>query len=96
MDFALPDTAVAVREGVAKVAARYGHDYWSRCDEEHRFPHEVWQDLADGGWIGLCVPEEYGGGGQGMLELAVACETLAASGGTAGTFLYILTPGFGR
>ncbi|MFC6343624.1 acyl-CoA dehydrogenase family protein, partial [Nocardioides hankookensis] len=45
--------------------------------------------------IGLCVPEEYGGGGGGMLELAVACETLAASGGTAGTFLYILTPGFG-
>ena len=95
MDFRLPDTAVAVRDGVAKVAARYGHDYWSRCDAEERFPHEVWQDLADGGWIGLCVPEEYGGGGQGMLELAVACETLAASGGTAGTFLYILTPGFG-
>jgi acyl-CoA dehydrogenase len=41
------------------------------------------------------VPEEYGGGGQGLLELAVACETLAASGGTAGIFLYILTPGFG-
>ena len=95
MDFTLPETAIAVRDGVAKVAARYGHDYWSRCDEECRFPHEVWQDLADGGWIGLCVPQEYGGGGQGMLELAVACETLAASGGTAGTFLYILTPGFG-
>jgi acyl-CoA dehydrogenase len=95
MDFTLPETAVAVRDGVAKVAARYGHDYWSQCDEERRFPHEVWRDLADGGWIGLCVPEEYGGGGQGMLELAVACETLTASGGTAGTFLYILTPGFG-
>ena len=95
MDFTLSETAAAVRDGVAKVASRYGHDYWSRCDAEHRFPTEVWQDLADGGWIGLCIPEEYGGGGQGMLELAVACETLAASGGTAGTFLYILTPGFG-
>ena len=95
MDFTLTETTAAVRDGVAKVASRYGHDYWSRCDEEHRFPTEVWQDLADGGWIGLCIPEEYGGGGQGMLELAVACETLASSGGTAGTFLYILTPGFG-
>ena len=95
MDFTLSDTAAAVRDGVAKVASKYGHDYWSSCDEEHRFPAEVWQDLAAGGWIGLCIPEEYGGGGQGMLELAVACETLAASGGTAGTFLYILTPGFG-
>src|SRR5688572_18207636 len=95
MDFDLPETAVAVREGVAAVAAKYDHAYWSRCEEEHRFPAEAWQDLADGGWIGLCVPEEHGGGGAGMLELAVACETLAASGGTAGTFLYILTPGFG-
>lgn len=95
MDFDLPETAVAVRQGVAAVAARYDHGYWSRCEQEHRFPTEVWQDLSDGGWIGLCVPEQYGGGGQGMLELAVACETLAASGGTAGTFLYILTPGFG-
>ena len=95
MDFDLPETALAVREGVAAVAARYDHAYWSRCEEEHRFPVEAWRDLAEGGWIGLCVPEEYGGGGAGMLELAVACETLAASGGTAGTFLYILTPGFG-
>ena len=95
MDFTLPDSALAVREGVAAVAARYDHAYWSRCEEEHRFPSEVWQDLAEGGWIGLCVPEQYGGGGQGMLELAVACEALTASGGTAGTFLYILTPGFG-
>lgn len=95
MDFDLPETAVAVREGVAAVAAKYDHHYWSECEEQHRFPTEAWRDLADGGWIGLCVPEEYGGGGAGMLELAVACETLAASGGTAGIFLYILTPGFG-
>jgi acyl-CoA dehydrogenase len=95
MDFTLPDTALAVRDGVRAVGARYDHAYWSRCEDEHRFPVEAWRDLADGGWIGLSVPEEYGGGGQGMLELAVACETLAASGGTAGIFLYILTPGFG-
>lgn len=95
MDFDLPETALAVRDGVAAVAAKYDHAYWSRCEDEHRFPSEAWRDLADGGWIGLTVPEEYGGGGAGMLELAVACETLAASGGTAGVFLYILTPGFG-
>jgi acyl-CoA dehydrogenase len=95
MDFDLPESAQAVREGVAAVAARYDHAYWSRCEAEHRFPTEAWRDLADGGWIGLTVPEEHGGGGAGMLELAVACETLAASGGTAGIFLYILTPGFG-
>jgi acyl-CoA dehydrogenase len=95
MDFDLPDTAVAVRDGVAAVAAKYDNAYWSRCEEEHRFPQEAYDDLAAGGWFGLAVPEEYGGGGQGILELAVANETLCASGGTAGSFFYVTTPGFG-
>lgn len=95
MDFDLPDSALAVRDGVAAVAAKYDHAYWSRCEEEHRFPDEVFADLGRGGWLGLCIPEEYGGGGQGLLELAVANDTLCGSGGTAGTFLYVTTPGFG-
>ena len=95
MDFELPDTAAAVRDGVAAVAAKYDNAYWSRCEDEHRFPQEAYDDLAAGGWFGLAVPEEYGGGGQGILELAVANETLCASGGTAGSFFYVTTPGFG-
>lgn len=95
MDFELPETALAVRDGVAAVAAKYDNAYWSRCEEEHRFPDEVFRDLGQGGWLGLCIPEEYGGGGQGLLELAVANDTLCASGGTQGTFIYVTTPGFG-
>ncbi|RNL65455.1 acyl-CoA dehydrogenase [Nocardioides marmoriginsengisoli] len=95
MDFNLPESALAVRDGVAAVAAKYDNAYWSRCEEEHRFPDEVFKDLGDGGWLGLCIPEEYGGGGQGLLELAVANDTLCASGGTQGTFIYVTTPGFG-
>jgi acyl-CoA dehydrogenase len=95
MDFDLPDTALAVRDGVAAVAAKYDHAYWSRCEEEKRYPTEIYRDLADGGWLGLSVPEQYGGGGQGLLETAIACETLCASGGTAGSFFYVLNPGFG-
>jgi acyl-CoA dehydrogenase len=95
MDFNLPESAIAVRDGVAAVAAKYDNAYWSRCEEEHRFPDEVFKDLGDGGWLGLCIPEEYGGGGQGLLELAVANDTLCASGGTQGTFIYVTTPGFG-
>lgn len=95
MDFDLPESALAVRDGVAAVAAKYDHAYWSRCEEEHRFPHEAYEDLAAGGWLGLAVPEEYGGGGQGLLELAISNETLCASGGTAGSFFYVTTPGFG-
>jgi len=95
MDFDLPESAVAVRNGVAAVAAKYDHAYWSRCEDEKRYPTELYRDLADGGWLGLSVPEEYGGGGQGLLETAIACETLCASGGTAGAFIYVLNPGFG-
>lgn len=95
MDFDLPGSALAVRTGVAAVAARYDNAYWSACEEKHRFPDEVFRDLGEGGWLGLCIPEEYGGGGQGLLELAVANDTLCASGGTAGTFIYVTTPGFG-
>lgn len=95
MDFDLPESAQVVRDGVAAIAAKYDAAYWGRCEEEHRFPQEVWDELADGGWLGLSIPEEYGGGGQGLLELTVANEALTASGGVAGTFLYITTPGFG-
>ena len=89
MDFNLPETALAVQDGVRAVAAKYDNAYWSECEEAHRFPTEVFTDLGKGGWFGLNVPEEYGGGGQGLLEVAVANEALCASGGTAGSFFYV-------
>jgi acyl-CoA dehydrogenase len=96
MDFALPESALAVQEGVGRVAAKFDLAYWDRCDAEHVWPEELWQDLAGAGWIGLAIPEEYGGGGQGLLELVVATECLAASGaGGVASLLYVLTPGFG-
>jgi acyl-CoA dehydrogenase len=95
MDFNLPETALAVQDGVRAVAAKYDNAYWSECEEAHRFPTEVFSDLGKGGWFGLNIPEEYGGGGQGLLEVAIANEALCASGGTAGSFFYITTPGFG-
>ncbi|GAA3072155.1 acyl-CoA dehydrogenase family protein [Streptosporangium carneum] len=96
MDFTLPESALAVRRGVAGICSRYDLDYWQRCESDGRWPEEVWTELAEGGWLGLAVPEEYGGGGQGLLELAVATETLSASGAAGGSaFTYVLTPGFG-
>ncbi|MEV4393276.1 acyl-CoA dehydrogenase family protein [Nonomuraea sp. NPDC049607] len=96
MDFTLPESAQAVQRGVAEICARYDLGYWQRCESDKRWPEEVWADLAKGGWLGLAVPEEHGGGGQGLLELAVATETLASSGAAGGSaFTYVLTPGFG-
>ncbi|WP_395105597.1 acyl-CoA dehydrogenase family protein [Actinomadura sp. SCN-SB] len=96
MEFDLPDSAIAVRDGVGAIASKYGQDYWDRCDAEKRWPEEVWRELVDGGWHSLAIPEEYGGGGQGLLELAVALESLAGGGaGGAASFMYLLTPAFG-
>ena len=96
MDFTLPESALAVRDGVGKLASAFDLEYWTRCDLDKRWPEEVWEELAAGGWLGLAIPEEFGGGGAGLLDLAVAAETLAASGaGSAASFLYLLTPTFG-
>ncbi|MEU8245635.1 acyl-CoA dehydrogenase family protein [Nonomuraea sp. NPDC048916] len=96
MDFTLTESALAVRRGVGDICSRYDLGYWQRCEADKRWPEEVWAELAKGGWLGLAVPEEYGGGGQGLLELAVATETLSASGAAGGSaFTYVLTPGFG-
>ncbi|TDE32883.1 acyl-CoA dehydrogenase family protein [Actinomadura sp. 6K520] len=96
MDFDLPESAAAVREGVLAIAGKYDQEYWSRCDADKRWPEEVWRELVGDGWHALAVPEEYGGGGQGLLELAVALEALAQGGaGGAASFMYLLTPAFG-
>ena len=92
MDFTLPESAQAVQRGVADICARYDLDYWQRCESEKRWPQEVWEELGKGGWLGLAVPERFGGGGQGLLELAVATETISASGAAGGSaFTYVLT-----
>jgi acyl-CoA dehydrogenase len=96
MDFTASTEMEAVRTGVREVCAGFGAAYWQECDAAGRWPDELWAELAAGGWLGLAVPEEHSGGGQGLLELATAAEEVAASGaGVAANFLFLLTPGFG-
>lgn len=96
MDFNLPESAIAVRDGVRAIVEKFDQAYWDRCDADKRWPEEVWRELVKGGWTSLAIPEEYGGAGQGLLELSVALESLAAGGaGGAAAFMYLLTPAFG-
>lgn len=90
------DAAVSVREGIRQITAGFDLDYWLVADRDRRFPEEFWRELANGGWLGLVVPEAYGGQGLGMVEAAVATEEIAAGGaGQAGSLFYVLTPVFG-
>lgn len=69
-----------LRDGVRRVCSAFDDDYWRRCDSEHEFPWEFYEALADGGWIGICIPEQFGGGGCGITEASILVEEVAASG----------------
>ena len=62
------------------MCADFDDDYWRRCDREHEFPWDFYRAMADGGWIGIAIPEAYGGGGRGITEASIVVEEVAASG----------------
>jgi acyl-CoA dehydrogenase len=83
-----------IREAVRDVAGDYDWDYWKSHVEDKEFPEEYWSALADDGWLGVTVPEEYGGEGMGMLEMSIIVEELSRAGGQGG-IIFVLTPVFG-
>lgn len=80
MDFTETSEMEALRTTVSGIAARFGGAYYARRAEAHQPCDELWSALAEAGFVGINVPEEYGGGGAGMYELAAVCEEIAAEG----------------
>ncbi|MGF1596852.1 MAG: acyl-CoA dehydrogenase family protein [Acidimicrobiales bacterium] len=70
----------AIVEAVDRVCARFDDNYWSERDEKHEFPWDFYNTMAEGGWVGIAIPTEYGGGGQGITEGALVLNRVAASG----------------
>ncbi|MFJ3926217.1 acyl-CoA dehydrogenase family protein [Streptomyces sp. NPDC090022] len=70
----------ALRSAVAALGQRYGRDYLARVAREGRHPDELWADAAKLGYLGVNLPEEYGGGGGGIAELSIVLEELGAAG----------------
>jgi acyl-CoA dehydrogenase len=81
MDFELDENHLAIIDGVAKVCAGFDDDYWTECDRTPRFPHEFHRAMADGGWLGITMPEAVGGSNLGVLEAALMMHTVTSSGG---------------
>jgi acyl-CoA dehydrogenase len=69
-----------IRDGVLKVCARFGDDYWLARDTDGHFPHEFHKALAEAGWLGIAMPEAYGGCGLGITEAALMMQAIAESG----------------
>jgi len=80
MDFTPNEDHEAIIAAVDRVCAQFDDRYWSACDTEHRFPWEFYDEMAEGGWVGIAIPEQYGGGGMGITEAALVLNRVAASG----------------
>jgi alkylation response protein AidB-like acyl-CoA dehydrogenase len=80
MDFAPNDDHTALRQSVAAICDKFGSSYYVERAEKHESTQELWGALGEHGFIGINIPEEYGGGGAGLTELALVVEESAARG----------------
>ena len=80
MNYELDEQQLAIRAAVEKVCAQFGDDYWLARDTDGLFPEEFVKAITDGGWLGIAMPEEFGGSGLGITEAAILAHTIARSG----------------
>lgn len=85
-----------IAEAVDGVCKPYGLDYWLEKDRRHEFPSELWRALGDNGWLGVSIPQEYGGHGLTFLDATFVVEKACRSGGGSTlSQLFMATPVFG-
>lgn len=70
-----------IKDAVESVCDRFDDAYWLKCDRDHRFPDEFRTAMAEAGWLGITMPEEYGGAGLGITEAALMMHTVGNSAG---------------
>ena len=80
MNFAFTPEQEAIREAVTRVCAPFDANYWLEKDRHGGFPLDFHQAIADAGWLGVCMPEKYGGAGLGILEAAIVVQAISESG----------------
>ena len=76
----MSDPHAELRDAVRQICAKFPDEYWRQCDDAHEFPWDFYRAFADAGWVGIAIPEEYGGGGAGITEASILLEEIAASG----------------
>ena len=85
MDFALTESQEVIKKEVGALARTFSLDYWLEKDDKAEYPSDFVKAFADNGWLGITIPEEYGGAGLGVTEAALMLHEICASGaGTSG------------
>ncbi|MET0968700.1 MAG: acyl-CoA dehydrogenase family protein [Tardiphaga sp.] len=80
MDFAIDANQESIRDTIEKICARFDDAYWLKKDKEGGFPIEFHKAIADAGYLGICIPEEYGGSGLGITDAAIMMRAISESG----------------
>jgi acyl-CoA dehydrogenase len=80
MDFEFSAEQQAIRAAVEKICARFGDEYWLAKDRDGGFPDDFHRAFADDGWLGVCMPVDYGGAGLGVTEAVLMMQAIAGSG----------------
>jgi acyl-CoA dehydrogenase len=80
MNFAFTETQEQLRTAVRRICEGFGDDYWLQRDREGGFPHDFHRAFADAGWLGIAMPEEFGGAGLGITDAALMMLAVAESG----------------
>ncbi|MGB8577887.1 MAG: acyl-CoA dehydrogenase family protein, partial [Pseudolabrys sp.] len=80
MDFSFSAEQQAIRTAIEKICAGFPDDYWLTKDHTGGFPQDFHRTFAEQGWLGIAIPQAYGGSGLGVTEAAVMMQTVAESG----------------
>lgn len=83
MTFRMSEQQSEIRESILRICARFDDEYWLERDSKGGFPHDLHLAMAQGGWLGIAMPEEVGGAGLGITEATVMMQAIAESGGGA-------------
>jgi len=97
MDFRLDEDLLSIQHEARRLADKFDDDYWREHDENHEFPWAYYNAFAEQGWIGIIVPEKYGGSGLGVTHAGILLSTVAHSAGVqnAASALHISIFGMG-
>lgn len=80
MNFEFSEQQLAIQEAVSRICRNFGDDYWLARDTDGNFPEEFVRAITEGGWLGIAMPEEFGGAGLGVGEALILAHTIARSG----------------
>ena len=96
MQFDITEEQEMMRQTARQIGERFGLEYWREKDSAKAYPAEIWQAICDAGIAGMMIPEDYGGLGLGLVDLALCIEELCAAGaGSTLSQMFMLNPVFG-